>query len=36
MIAHFLAQEVPVRPDRTPGSVVNIATKALVNPKLGY
>jgi hypothetical protein len=36
MIAHLVMQEVPVRPDRSPGSVVSIATKAIRNPQLGY
>jgi hypothetical protein len=36
MIGHFVMTEVPPRPDRSPGSVVDIATRALRNQKLGY
>lgn len=36
MIGQLVRQEVPARPDRSPGTVVDIATRHLRNPKLGY
>lgn len=35
-IAHYVAQEVPPRPDRTVGRVVDLATRRVSHPKLGY
>jgi hypothetical protein len=36
MVGQYVIQERPPRPDRSPGAVVDMATRAIRNPRTGY